>query len=133
MNGRDDRSDDVARDQDRDGRDGAGDDQATTVDESSRPGRDRWLARVGAIVAATVGLAVVAAAGLGAAGAGGAGAAVGLLLVLALGCGVAALIALATAAIDEFRGRSVTLHRPVLGVVLLVASVAFTIMAVGAL
>lgn len=102
-------------------------------DVSSRATRDPWLKRVAVIVAATVGMAVLAAAGLGAAGAGGAGAAVGLLLVLALGCGVAALVALATSAVDEFRGRPVTLRRPVLGIVLLATSIVFTVMAAGAL
>lgn len=97
-----------------------------------RPDRQRepdpWCRRIGMIVGATVLVAILAAGSLGAAGVTGGGGAVVLLLVLVLGMALAAVLALATSAIDEFRGRPVTWRRPLLGVVLLLVAMALSAM-----
>jgi hypothetical protein len=96
-------------------------------------GTDPWIRRVGMVLAGSLVVAVLAAAVVAALGGGGAGAAVVLLLVLAVGVSIAAVLALATAAIGEFRGSDVSWRRPVLGVVLLLAAMALSAMTAAAM
>lgn len=113
--------------------DGTVDGPTGAAPERPGDGTDPWIRRVGMVLAGSLVVAVLAAAVVGALGGGGAGAAVVLLLVLAVGVSIGAVLALATAAIGEFRGRDVTWRRPVLGVVLLLAAMALSAMTAAAL
>ncbi|MBY5161648.1 hypothetical protein [Salsipaludibacter albus] len=90
---------------------------------------DRRLRLVAIVLAVGLGLAVVGAVVTGMSGGSGAVAAVVLLLVLGTTFAIGALLALGTAVVDEFRGRTVSRGRVVVGLVLFVATVVVMAMA----
>ncbi len=96
------------------------------------PAHDPWLRRVAVVMGVGLGVGILAAVGVGIAGASGQVGAVIILLVLSLAAGTSAVLALVTAAIEEFRGGNVSWRRPVLGIVLFVAAAMLMAMTVAA-